>query len=376
MVRRCDVAVRVDANSHIGMGHLRRCLTLTRQLCIDGFNVRLVGRHRFGKEIERLFKGIAVAWLENSGIISNHEPAMENEVWDAEKTLSIIGRHPVGSSWVIVDHYGLSEQWERIIREAGHKVLVIDDFRNRNHFADIFVSDTSAPFDPILNGCGRAHELLGPQFALVDPEFAFLEEISSSVVNKKRLLVSYGGSDPTDETTKALEAIRLLRQNEQCREWLGTVDVVIGHANKKTDDVTRFAEGIEDVIIHIAPESLASLMRQTDLLLTAGGNSMVEGLTMRKPCLVTLTSENQALMVAQLLEKQAIFSLGEHVLVGSLDVANAVVKILTKYETFVNSIRIQHIFDHFGARRISATIQSISKDSRLNYKRSGIVEKS
>ena len=121
----------------------------------------------------------------------------------------------------------------------------------------------------------------------------------------------------------------------------------------------RSAKKIEDVIVHIAPGSLAPLMRNADLLLTAGGNSMVEGLTMRKPCLVTLTSDNQALMVAQLLEQRAILSLGDHAMVSPLDVAKAVTKVLSEYEKFASYIGAWPIFDHCGARRISAAIQSI-----------------
>jgi UDP-2,4-diacetamido-2,4,6-trideoxy-beta-L-altropyranose hydrolase len=199
--------------------------------------------------------------------------------------------------------------------------------------------------------------LAGPKFALIDPEFAFSEETSSSVGSKKRLLVSYGGSDPTDETTKILKAVRLLRHNKQCREWLGGIDVVVGQTNTRKDDVIRFAQGIEDVIVHIAPRSLAPLMRNADLFLTAGGNSMIEGLTMRKPCLVTLTSDNQALMMGQLLEQRAILSLGHYIRVGPLDVAKAVTKILSEYEQFANNIKGRPIFDHLGARRISAAIQ-------------------
>jgi UDP-2,4-diacetamido-2,4,6-trideoxy-beta-L-altropyranose hydrolase len=371
------VAFRVDANSEIGFGHLRRCLTLIRQLRVDRFNVRLVGRYRFRQEMEPLLEDIPTSWIQETETVMDARLALDKEVLDAEGTLSIIGRYPTGLSWVIVDHYGLGEQWERIIREAGHRVLVIDDFRNRRHFADILVSDTSAPFDPILNGClGWAQELVGPQFALVDPAFAFSEKTSSSVESKKRLFVSYGGSDPTDETSKALHAVRLLRHNEHCRESLGRVDVVVGHANTRTHDVIRFAEGIEDVIVHIAARSLAPLMRNTDLFLTAGGNSMVEALTMRKPCLVTVTSQNQVLMVAQMLEQRAIVSLGDHTMVGSLDVAKAVMNIMREYEQFADNVKARPIFDHFGARRISAAIQSISEDKVPDYRWSGIIEKS
>lgn len=356
-----NIAIRVDANSEIGLGHLRRCVTLIKQLRIDGFNVQLVGRHRFGKEIKPFVEEVPISWIEDIEFVINQKLTLENEVLDAEGTLSIIGRYPPGVSWVIVDHYGLGEQWERIIREAGHRVLVIDDFRNRSHFADILVSDTTAPFDSTLNRCPqRAYELVGAQFALVDPEFAFAEETSSSVESKKRLLISYGGSDPTDETTKALEAIRLLKNDKEYCEWLGKVDVVVGHTNKRTDDIIQRAKGIVDVKVHIAPKSLAPLMRKADLFLTAGGNSMIEGLTMRKPCVVTLTSDNQALMVDQLLEQRVIFLLGGHVMVSPIDVSKAITKNISDYEQFASNVRARSVFDHFGACRISAVIQAMS----------------
>jgi UDP-2,4-diacetamido-2,4,6-trideoxy-beta-L-altropyranose hydrolase len=369
------VAVRVDANSEIGLGHLKRCLTLIRELRADGFNVRLLGRYRFGKEIETLVEGVPVEWLEDREVFIPQGREPEDDSWDAEASLSLIGQYPDGLSWVVVDHYGLGERWERTIREAGHRVLVIDDFRNRRHFADILVSDTNIPFGPTLNE-SWALELVGAQFALVDPEFAFSDDTSSSVESKKQLLICYGGSDPTDETTKALEAVRLLRHDEQRRQRLGRVDVVVGHANMRKDEVVRFAQRIEDVFVHVAPRSLAPLMRRTDLFLTAGGNSMVEGLTMRKPCLVTLTSDNQTLMVSQLVETRAIVSLGEHALVGPTDVAQAVSGILSDYEQFACNVRSRPIFDRFGARRISAALQAIPTDKASPLIYLGVTENS
>jgi spore coat polysaccharide biosynthesis predicted glycosyltransferase SpsG len=269
---------------------------------------------------------------------------------------------------VVVDHYRLGEQWERIIREAGHRVLAIDDFRDRRHCADILVGDSAAPFDPLLNSyAGKAQVLAGAEFALVDPEFSFSEHVPSPADSRKRLLVSYGGADPTDETTKALEAIRLLRQDARCPEWLGKVDVVVGHANLRAAEVCELAKGVEDVIVHVAPKSLAPLMRKTDVCLTAGGNSMVEALTMRKPCLVTLTSDNQTLMVSQVLEQRAILFLGNYAMVNPRGVAKAITKLLSDYEQSVSDIRARPIFDQFGACRVSAAMQLMPKDRYSNH---------
>jgi len=330
-------------------------VTLLKQLVIDGFNVRLIGSVPFGKEIERLIEGIPISWLQLDGASIGDQEAL-----DAQATLSIIGRQSAKPSWVILDHYELGESWERLIKEAGHKVLVIDDFRDRRHCADVLVSDTNRPFDPALNRCpGSVRELVGADFALVDPAFAFAEEPLSSFETKKRLLISYGGSDHTDETTKALEAVHLLRLNVLSRDRLGKVDVGVGHGNTRKRSVTRFAKRIQDVSVHVSPPSLAPLMRLADLLLTAGGNSMVEGLTMRKPCVITLTGCNQSLMVDQLIEQGAIISLGNHDAVRPIDVVHAVTKILSQYEQLASSVKARCIFDHLGALRISTAIQQL-----------------
>jgi UDP-2,4-diacetamido-2,4,6-trideoxy-beta-L-altropyranose hydrolase len=358
-----DVTIRVDASSEIGLGHLRRCVLLARQLRGDGFAVQLIGAQQFGTGIEPLVEDMPVFWLDARECGSKREQNSDNEAWDAQATLSIIGQHPSRVSWVVVDHYRLGERWEKMIHEAGHRVLAIDDFRNRKHCADILVADSATPFDPRLNSCaGKVKMLAGVEFALVDPEFAFSEQSPIPASGGRRVLISYGSADPTDETSKALEAVRLLKQAGHSREWLGAVDVVVGPANMRATQVSARAEGMEGVAVHVAPESLAPFMRTADMFLTAGGNSMIEALTMRKPCLVTQTSENQALMVDQLRVQRAIRVLGNHAIVGPRDVVKAMTKLHSDYEQFSREVRACPLFDHFGARRISAAIQSMSSD--------------
>jgi len=358
-----DVAVRVDADSRIGIGHVQRCVVLARQLRLDGFAVRLVVRHQLNSAVEPLIEDIPISWLEMTEGAVDEARARSKEEYDAELTLSVVGRRVAGFSWVIVDHYDLGERWEGCIRAVGHRVLAIDDFRTRRHCADVLVSDTGARFDATLNGCpGKAYELAGPRFAIVDPAFAFSEDTPCSTEGTRLLLVSYGGSDPTDETTKALEAVRVLRHNEAFRHCVGAVDVVVGQANPRAGKVRRFAEGIGDVAVHVGPRSLAPLMRQASLFLTAGGNSLVEALTMRKPCVVTLTDDNQALMMAQVGGHRAVVFLGPHALVGPPEVASGVMQVLADYDQRVSDVRAQPLFDQYGAARISAAIQSIQRD--------------
>ena len=357
-----NVAIRVDANPTIGMGHLRRCLTLGRQLQNDGFTIRLISRYYFEANIQALIENFSISWLNETNITFDYKHDQSHELWDAEATLSIIGNHPTYVSWVIVDNYNLGELWERVVCNAGHRILAIDDFRNRRHHADVLVSDTSSPFSVDINGNENGFcELIGSRFSLVDQEFSFVEEIPLSLTTPKQILISYGGSDTTNETTKALDAIRLLKNDEYYRELIGMVDVVVGKLNIKADIIMCAAEGIKNTRIHTAPKTLAHLLRSSDIFLTAGGNSMVESLMMRKPCLVTVTSENQMLMVNQLVNQSAIISLGNHATVSAENISDALIAILTKYEQVAKSFIAQSIFDHLGASRISTVMQLISK---------------
>ena len=42
--------------------------------------------------------------------------------------------------WLIVDHYKLDIQWEKQLRPFVKKILVIDDYINREHDCDVFLN--------------------------------------------------------------------------------------------------------------------------------------------------------------------------------------------------------------------------------------------
>lgn len=341
MTAAAHVVFRLDASPEIGLGHLRRCVTLATKLRELGASVHLVSRQPFGPSIEPLVAGHPFSSLRSAA-------ASDLELGDAEATIAAAG--PAGErTWMVVDHYGLGQRWEKRLRDAGFRVLAIDDFRNRKHHADLLVSDAEAAFDPTLNE-RPGQTLVGRKYALIGPEYAYSESAAGKRAGR-RLLISYGAADATGETLNALTAIRSLKDVE--------ADVVIGPLNRKESEIRREAGKVAGSTVHIAPAGLAPLMRAADLVLTAGGNSLVEALSLRKPCLVSVTADNQELMVRQL-DDEGVIRLAKP---GRM--AEALGETLADLPRFSAQVASQPFFDHLGPQRVAAAmLEMLSTTSR------------
>ena len=147
-----------------------------------------------------------------------------------------------------------------------------------------------------------------------------------------------------------------MKVDQGFRTRIGRVEIVAGLANPRSAAIVCAAQGIQDVVVHPAVSSLGPLMRQADLVLTAGGNSMVEALALRKPCIVTVTADNQASMVRELETEGAIRSVGEHEAVKSADVLKMIADVLADFDAFAARIASRPLFDHLGARRIATVM--------------------
>jgi UDP-2,4-diacetamido-2,4,6-trideoxy-beta-L-altropyranose hydrolase len=348
MYRRPDVkehrfVFRLDANAIIGIGHLRRCLILANELQKMNGVSHFICRERFGAELERLLAPHALHWLGSS----------TDEIHDADAALRIIGDLPSSPDWVILDSYSLAQPWETQVRRAGHKIAVIEDNRTRMHCADLLISDSAAPFNSSYNSVAGARALTGSAYAIVDPIYEY-SAAKKPPIGPKRILISYGGADPTDETPKAIAAIRALKGGRA--NSIGVVDVVMGPVNSRATGVSAAAAGIPGVMVHQAVPSLAPLMRQADLVLTAGGISMIEALSLRKPCIVTVTGEQQSAMVAELERRGVICSLGQHEAIGSRDVQKMLASVLDDFAPFAAHVAANLVFDHLGASRVAAVM--------------------
>src|SRR5690554_1589336 len=212
--------IRVDSSEEMGTGHLMRSLTLAGELRERGVPVIFICRRLPGALygcVEK--KGFTVYLLSAPPRRKTYwEWARKNRRQDAEETKEIIEEHrekrktgvsararPVSvraalppedrdgvdtvvdrlltlfdgcrkreEVLLVVDHYALDTEWEKLLRPVADRIMVIDDLADRAHDCDILLDQNYYQNrERRYEGLVPPHclQFLGPGFALLRPEF-------------------------------------------------------------------------------------------------------------------------------------------------------------------------------------------------------------
>lgn len=303
------VAIRADASVSIGSGHVMRCLALAEALKAAGARVAFVCREQEG-DLCSLVEAARFPLFRLPD-----EPWTSEE--DAEQTIEVLGTEWSAADWIVVDHYGLDERWEKRIRRLGGRIMALDDFAGRNHDCDLLLDQNVLPgegsgyADRVPRSCRM---LLGPQHALLRPEFARERaRLRQRDGELRRVLIFFGGSDPTNETSKALDGVLDIGRPDLL------IDVVVGKANPHRDAVQRKCETASHAAYHCQVGNMAELMAKADLSLGAGGSASWERCCLGLPTIAAVLADNQAHVAETLARRGALINLGAS---GSLNAAD------------------------------------------------------
>ncbi|MDH5185253.1 MAG: UDP-2,4-diacetamido-2,4,6-trideoxy-beta-L-altropyranose hydrolase, partial [Gammaproteobacteria bacterium] len=201
------IAIRTDASSSIGTGHVSRCLTLSHQLLKHGHEVVFLMRQLAGNMISQVeHQGFRVHVLHTT-MAANEEL---NWTQDAKACKEYLTHQSTPVGWLIVDHYQLDSRWESAINPSVKQIMVIDDLANRQHHCQILLDQnlyhhSETRYRYLLDTNTR--QLLGPRYVLLREEFLQLPSLPRNYPKTvSKVIIYYGGSDPTGETLKAMEA--------------------------------------------------------------------------------------------------------------------------------------------------------------------------
>ena len=211
------VVFRVDASLQIGTGHVRRCLTLAQALKENGSTVDFICRKHVGNLINKI-RSTGFNVFEFDLPVANkvdnklfHSPWLgTTQQQDAKDCIGTL--QSAKADWLIVDHYGIDEDWQKYLKGNYQQLMVIDDLADRKHQCDILLDQTFGrkKLDYINLTPKDCKHLLGSKYALLRSEFAKLRKFSAKRRRNsefKKILITMGGVDTDNNTEQVLDKL-------------------------------------------------------------------------------------------------------------------------------------------------------------------------
>lgn len=337
------VLIRADAGASIGTGHFARASALVRALASgSGAAVLLATGHEATSLVPTFFGPEVDVLTLPAGTVG------------PDAVLSGLRTRDWAPDVLVLDQYGSVPAWEQAAWEAGLKLLVMDDLDAASR-ADVIVRPHGGPA-----AAGGAIVLRGPAFLPLSPEIV---RLASTVPHERgarlRLNICFGGSDPTGETAKALEAVAELADLD--------IDVVIGPGARLYPALNEDAARLPHVTLHRAPAQaeLASLVASADLALGAGGVMLWERMCLGVPSLVICVADNQRPQIDSMAAAGAIRFLGDHASVTAGDMARGVRSLASDHAARTNmAAAARALVDGRGALRLAAWVTALSLEWR------------
>ena len=312
---------RVDSSIEIGSGHLMRCLTLAKGLSEKGAICSFICRALDGN-LNYLVSSEGFFFEElpppDGNSIHSSEKELAHTDWlgvdwkiDAHETLNILS--DLNPDWLVVDHYGLWEDWEKIIINNDLKIMVIDDLADRKHYCNLFLDQNLGSNSLLYENLvpEKCDKFFGPKYALLRPEFYENRQLSlerRQEGNLKKILINFGGGDPDNYISGSLKALLNVELPQDA-----SISIIFGGIGAATDEhkllISQFKN---DIKVYDRVNNMSEFLVDTDLAIGAAGSSSWERCCLGVPSLVFSLGLNQNRIAEQLSDIGAVIYLEKH----------------------------------------------------------------
>lgn len=318
------VIILTECGKNIGFGHISRCSSLydealSRKLNVKFFIYGDINSVEFLKSKEI----VNVNWMDENYLIDNIK-------YD---------------DYVIVDSYVADIQKYEIISQKSRKSIYIDDNGRLNYPKGIIINPSLDSSHINYSKLKNSKLLSGSEFVILRQAFidAKREKISNEI---KRVLIVIGGTDIRNIIPKIINGI--------CKTYKDVVfDIVVG--NEEQLQMLRKNSGLSNIKIHcnIDDKNMCNIMLNSDLAITAAGQTMYELLATQTPFIPIQIIENQDNNIKSILKYNP-----EQVVLKYND--KAIIKKLKEYIGLFNDLdyrkkqirKYESLVDGYGAKRI------------------------
>jgi len=264
------VAIRVDGNSNIGLGHIYRGLALANVL-EKKFLVEFVIR-----------PDTTVSPIKNAGydytFLPNEVSLMEEPNWFKENYTT--------GSIIVLDGYSFTKEYQQKIKELNYKLVYIDDLVEGKQVADLVINHSPGVKESDYKIEEGTKLALGLNFALLRKSFIEVNRNKLKKRNKiKNIYISFGGADANDFSFIAVNEVLKL-------DFIETINVVLGAAYMNKD-IFRLNNSRLNIYKNITEKEVFKLMEDTDLAIVPASTTSIELASLGIPMILGYFVDNQ-----------------------------------------------------------------------------------
>ncbi|MCR4782045.1 MAG: DUF354 domain-containing protein [Lachnospiraceae bacterium] len=276
------VFIRVDANSEIASGHLMRMITVAKELEKRGEVVIFICADDNPKQ----------TLLDNDLYMINLEGDWKDLSKESSKMLLILADEeemPI----LLIDTYSVSMMYVNLLSMFSKVCYLGSKKENLGNLS--LLINYSADIDQKFyeENYPNTRLLLGVEYSVLRPEFVGYER--DFVKPSNHVLLTTGNTDNHSVVLSILDKIQpeYYTEDDFCWEDFDIhFDVVVGSMFKDREELFKRYSNCPWVTLHENPD-MASLMKECNIAITAGGNTMNELAAMGVAIVALSISEDQ-----------------------------------------------------------------------------------
>ena len=301
LLKNLRIAIRVDADNKLGLGHVYRGITLANRMMNDLYFLMNEEKTIGIKKVEEY----------NHKIITFRDEA---SLFD---TLS-----EINPDIIINDILDTSYEYINKLKEMGLFIVNFEDLGFGSQHADLLINALYERTDPPENSYfGHRYICLRDEFLL------FPSKLVKSDV--KEILIIFGGSDPNNLTKRTLRSIEKLDLKNV------KINVILGLGYNQDEELLSYVDALREKGFEISINKNIKIMAKhilnSDIAITSNGRTVYEISSMGVPCISISQNEREMRHLFSHICK-GIRNLGIESNVTEDDIASTLAEIMEDYD--------------------------------------------
>lgn len=322
------VLIFTEGGSHIGLGHITRCISLYDEIESRGIAVELI-----------IYSDIYdIDILKNKNVRIINWLCIDFLIQDIKE-----------NDYCIVDSYLADEYLYRVISSRAKQSLFIDDNARINYPKGIIVNPGIGSNNLNYQISNKKTYLLGTDYVIL--RSSFIGSSRKYINNKvKEILITMGGSDIRNLTPMILRQL--------CSYYKNILfNVIIGSGFENVNIFNNIKPKNSNFYKNVKANEMKSIMKKSDIAITAAGQTIYELIATKTPFIPIKVVENQRDNILGLIQNNLIDDFLEYRDINLLGKIETQIKNLLEYDNRKKLYnRYNAVIDGLGCKRIIDTL--------------------